>query len=289
MDAAPAEAPSAASERRRPRLNLAAALGGGERKRGKSMFGLVLGTLNKAKDEDKARASSDAARKRQEIDARLQKKLRRETESVRKAEDAKRDRLVASRKEEDLQLRDSIAKLRRVRRPQLANFLSTTDDIPGAGRAPSVFPPRAAPAPIYYLPAILLPAQEEFIAKRKEEDTASAEQEWAAWKEERTQGVQEIAALRAKVAEFDESTKVAKKGDADEAMAVTEEKVEEGVRERVQADEDAQMDVDDGAKEPVKEEVKSEESPAPPPAPASAPAPAPAVPTQPDEVDAVEY
>ena len=72
------------------------------------MFGLVLGTLNKAADEDKARSASEAARKRQEIDARLQKKLRRENESVRRAEEAKRERLVASRKEEELQLRDSI-------------------------------------------------------------------------------------------------------------------------------------------------------------------------------------
>ena len=101
--------PSAGTERRRPRLNLAAALGT-ERKRGKSMFGLVLGTLNKAADEDKARSASEAARKRQEIDARLQKKLRRENESVRRAEEAKRERLVASRKEEELQLRDSIVR-----------------------------------------------------------------------------------------------------------------------------------------------------------------------------------
>ena len=49
------------NERRRPRLNTAAlGLGDGERKRGKSMFGVLLNTLNKAKAEDKERNASEA-------------------------------------------------------------------------------------------------------------------------------------------------------------------------------------------------------------------------------------
>lgn len=53
-----------AESRKRPRLDLSA-LGGRsdgtrERKRGKSMFGIVLGTLNKAKIEDKERNASEA-------------------------------------------------------------------------------------------------------------------------------------------------------------------------------------------------------------------------------------
>ena len=45
-------------------MDLAAAAdnGGRERKRGRGMFGLVLGTLNKAKVEDKERNASDAVR-----------------------------------------------------------------------------------------------------------------------------------------------------------------------------------------------------------------------------------
>lgn len=47
--------------KQRPRLDLSAAIGGGkERKRGKSMFGLLVGTLNKAKIEDKERNASEA-------------------------------------------------------------------------------------------------------------------------------------------------------------------------------------------------------------------------------------
>ena len=49
--------------KQRPRLDLSGALGGAsgkERKRGKSMFGILVGTLNKAKIEDKERNASDA-------------------------------------------------------------------------------------------------------------------------------------------------------------------------------------------------------------------------------------
>lgn len=48
------------------------------------------------------------AKKRQLIEQRLQAKLRKETDSVRRAEDAKKDKTTANRKEEDLQLKDSL-------------------------------------------------------------------------------------------------------------------------------------------------------------------------------------
>ena len=46
------------TNRKRPRLDMNT--DARERKRGKSMFGLVLGTLNKAKNEDKERNASEA-------------------------------------------------------------------------------------------------------------------------------------------------------------------------------------------------------------------------------------
>ena len=52
------------------------------------------------------------ARKRQLIDQRLQDKLRKETDSVRRAEEAKKDKTSANRREEELQLKDSIVRLR---------------------------------------------------------------------------------------------------------------------------------------------------------------------------------
>jgi hypothetical protein len=49
----------ATTNKKRPRLDLNAG-DPRERKRGKSIFGLVLGTLNKAKVEDKERNASEA-------------------------------------------------------------------------------------------------------------------------------------------------------------------------------------------------------------------------------------
>ena len=129
----PPTAPAAmiVDPKKRPKLDLNVVRG--ERKRGKSMFGVLLNTLNKAKAEDKERNASEAvratiiqfssvslmtlrgtlqAKKRQLIEQRLQSKLKKETDSVRKAEEAKKDKVTASRKEEELQLKDSIVRLK---------------------------------------------------------------------------------------------------------------------------------------------------------------------------------
>lgn len=58
-NAAPAPA-AATATRKRPRLDLTA--GPRERKRGKTMFGLLVGTLNKAKTEGEERSATDAVR-----------------------------------------------------------------------------------------------------------------------------------------------------------------------------------------------------------------------------------
>lgn len=60
-DGAAAEPSAALSGRKRPRIDIKAlGVGTGERKRGKSMFGVLLNTLNKAKAEDKERNASEA-------------------------------------------------------------------------------------------------------------------------------------------------------------------------------------------------------------------------------------
>lgn len=55
------------------------------------------------------------ARKRQLIDQRLQDKLKKETDSVRRAEESKKEKQVSNRKEEELQLKDSIVSVYRTR------------------------------------------------------------------------------------------------------------------------------------------------------------------------------
>ncbi|KAL0572457.1 hypothetical protein V5O48_009497 [Marasmius crinis-equi] len=267
--------------RKRPRLELTAE-GGRERKRGKSMFGLVVGTLNKAKIEDKERNASEAAKKRQLLEQRLQNKLKKETDSVRRAEEAKKDKTNANRKEEDLQLKDSIYKLRRQRLPLLANFLLTSDVIPDtddtdkpASSNPLAPPPRSHPPPLYYLPAILTPLQEAFLAKRKEEVKEAAEKEWNLFREERTTGIAEIQQLRQRVVD-EETRKKGSAGDEDAEMETSEPAVKKEEKSQGES-----MDVDDGPESSskdtgAKEKVKEESAP-------------PAAPMQADDDDAVEY
>ncbi|KDQ56462.1 hypothetical protein JAAARDRAFT_70737 [Jaapia argillacea MUCL 33604] len=209
-----APAAMAAGNKKRPRLDLN--VQARERKRGKSMFGILVGTLNKAKIEEKEKSASEAAKKRQLLEQRLQAKLRKETDSVRRAEEAKKDKMAANRKEEELQLRDSIHKLRRTRLPMLSHFLCTSDQIPSDDLTPTpttdilANPPRSHPPPIFYLPAVLTPAQESFINRRRAEVKEAAEKEWLDFREERQAGIEEIKQLRQHVAEFESQHKAVK-------------------------------------------------------------------------------
>ncbi|THH07805.1 hypothetical protein EW145_g3135 [Phellinidium pouzarii] len=226
QDTASATAPAPVGKKR-PRLDFNA-LGVGERKRGKSMFGVLVNTLNKAKAEDKERNASDAAKKRQLIDQRLQNKLKKDADSVRQAEEAKKDKLSASRKEEELQLKDSIYKSRRTRFPFLSNFLLTSDVIPHldadsegveAFQLSSLVPPPITSPSFVLSPnhfdasskSVYLNAQgagaclqiysingmyEYIITQVKD----AVEEEWENFKSERAMGVEDIMTLRQNVA-----------------------------------------------------------------------------------------
>ncbi|KAI1784408.1 hypothetical protein LXA43DRAFT_224415 [Ganoderma leucocontextum] len=267
MSASAELAPPEGAEKTKKRPRLDMAVEPRERKRGKTMFGLVLGTLAKAKNEDKERNASDAAKKRQLIDQRLQDKLRKETDSVRRAEEAKKDKTSANRKEEDLQLKDSIHKLRRTRLPLLSNFLLTSDVIPPvdsdarASTNPLAGPPKTRPPPLYYLPAKLLPSQEAFLQRRKEEVQEAVEKEWDAFKTERTAGIEEISSLRERVAE-ESRRKTERREHADEnddaKMAI---EGDDGHKppSREPHNGDVKMDVDDAAEKERKESAVKDE------------------------------
>ncbi|KAJ6518667.1 hypothetical protein C8R45DRAFT_851077 [Mycena sanguinolenta] len=285
----------ASANKRRPKLDLSEPQ---KRKRG-GMFGLLLGTLNKAKIEDKERSASDAAKKRQLIDQRLQNKLRKETDSVRRAEEARKDKLNANRKEEDLQLKDSVYKLRRTRLPLLANFLLTSDIIPASATEedPAPLPlalstvPRGHPPPLYYLPAVLTPAQESYIKRRKAQVLEAVDKEYTTFLEERAVGITEILELRKAVAEEE----ARKKSERDAEMEV--DGGDDGDKGKPDAEAEAEapksagdvdMDMDDGDrdsatlgttasnKELAEEEEMKKEKEEPPVVPA-------------DGDDAVEY
>lgn len=82
------------------------------------------------------------AKKRHLIEKRLQTKLRKETDSVRRAEEAKKNKNSANRKEEDLQLKDSI-----VRHPLLSFDFATRTHFNFSVQAPT----NTAPAPRQFL------------------------------------------------------------------------------------------------------------------------------------------
>ncbi|EIW53898.1 uncharacterized protein TRAVEDRAFT_131947 [Trametes versicolor FP-101664 SS1] len=287
--------------KKRPRIDMA--VEPRERKRGKTMFGLVLGTLKRAQNEDKERNASDAAKKRQLIEQRLQDKLRKETDSVRRAEEAKKDKTIANRKEEELQLKDSIHKLRRTRLPLLSNFLLTSDVIPSgdseepASINPLAPPPRTRPPPLYYLPAKLLPSQDAFLQRRKAEVKEAAEAEWEAFKTERAAGVEEINQLRQRVAE-EESRKKTERPEGDDKpsepaapdapMAVEEEKPAAPPASAPEETGETTMDVDDAKpaeSQPAEAKAggESKEDAAP------KKTEAPSAPAAGDDDDAVEY
>ncbi|KIY67771.1 hypothetical protein CYLTODRAFT_375411 [Cylindrobasidium torrendii FP15055 ss-10] len=240
---------------------------------GGKMFGLVVGTLQKASREDKLLRASEAAKKRQLLESRLATKLQSETAVVRKKEDARKSKTTALRLEETLGYKDSVAKFRRRRVPQLAGFLCTAGD--------DLDVRRTHPPPVYFLPKVLLPEQEEILARRRELAAEKSRRDWDSFKTQKEEGIAEIRDLRAKVAEETEDAK-------DTSMDVDDDAKEK-------KDDDAMMDADPVP--PAHTEIpdaKPERAPSPPPlAPKLIPQ-APSTPERNDEPmqadeDEVEY
>ncbi|KIY44326.1 hypothetical protein FISHEDRAFT_51698, partial [Fistulina hepatica ATCC 64428] len=207
-----------------------------ERKRGKGIFGMMLGTLKEAQTEDQRRSAAAGAQRRKEKEITIQSRLRKDVDSSRRADEIRRNKTTANRKEEDIQLQDSIHKFRRRRMPSLANFLCTSDNIPSAkidedtemdGATPlqktddrsSVailnqhMPLRSHPPPLYYLPKILTPEQARFLDRRKAEMIRAVEGEWDEFAAQRFAAVSEIDKLRHTVAADEERADNTKNGD----------------------------------------------------------------------------
>jgi len=216
VDAPPADSGATSGRKRpRPRLDLDVE----PRKKSRSIFGQVFGTLKKARDQDTQSKASESVKKRIEIDTRIMGKITREQTTVRKQDEAKRARFTANRKEEDLAIKDGILRLRQSVFPRLAGFLLTTDVIPRvdveddrneSDRPPTSplptaslgHPPTAQqPAALYYLPAKLTKAQEAFLAKQKTRVGDAISEEMKEWATDRKKGVEEVAELRKQAAE----------------------------------------------------------------------------------------
>ncbi|KAJ1305998.1 hypothetical protein OPQ81_010713 [Rhizoctonia solani] len=214
--------------KKRPRIDMNAE----PRKKGRSVFGMVLGTLKKAKDEDKARANTETAKRRAEVEERLARELTRRKDQVRMESESKKQRSKAHQREEDIALKDSMIRQRQSTLPVLANFLLTTDNIP----SDFTFDPSAVAEPgdadtnmtdatmkenvpprgkqlSQFLPlpprSLLLPQQKAFLKKRQFETKRLLAAEEEAWKVERQKGLEEIQTLKQSAQQAQEAARAA--------------------------------------------------------------------------------
>lgn len=312
--AATSNGPPAAPERSRPRINLStitdvpAAAGSrkasatGERRKGKSIFGLVVGTLNRAKVEDKARMASEKAKKRQEIDARLQAKLAREQTIVRKQDESRKDQIAAKRKLEDMAIKDSIIKNRASVLPDLSNYLLTSDIIPldvemdspdsttDSTKNITVYPTTSHPPALFFLPKILTPAQEAFLAKRKRRAQELVDADKAEWDAERQKGLDDVRELKeaAENAKAEVQAEKSKEGEAAAAHGTERGPPGASASEDVVVESAAVAAPEVSAPEPQEPAVAAA-APSPPPAEATAPAESEPQAMEGVDEDAVEY
>ncbi len=124
--------------------------------------------------------------------------------------------------------------------PRLAGFLLTSDiillepaskDIPTSrpssptpGRKTLGHPPPMNhPPPLYFLPAVLTPAQTRFLDAQKKDAETIVTEEAVEWAEEKRKGLEEVVELRRKVEEAIEEAKRTKKEELD---AKADEKME---------------------------------------------------------------
>ncbi|KAF8497016.1 hypothetical protein F5888DRAFT_1634536 [Russula emetica] len=90
----------------------------------------------------------------------------------------------------------------------VVNFyvIPSDDSSPPPSHKWTLEPSRSHPPPLYYLPAVLTPSQEAFIAKRKAESlifkvAETAEKEWSAFLDERDTSINEVRELQRRVSE----------------------------------------------------------------------------------------
>lgn len=118
--------PVSATSRKRVRSEVE----GEPRKKGRSIFGQAFGTLKKARKENVVTEAvgftllffwfgalivgfcGGQEKKRIEIDTRIMGRITKEQSTTRKQEEAKKDRISATRKEEDIALKDAFVSFR---------------------------------------------------------------------------------------------------------------------------------------------------------------------------------
>ncbi|CAG7854706.1 SubName: Full=Uncharacterized protein {ECO:0000313/EMBL:CCA66393.1} [Serendipita indica DSM 11827] len=179
-------------------------------------FSVLLGTLSKAKKEDKIRSASEAAQKRALLEKRLNAKLARETISAGRAEQSKRIQGTANKREQELAMKHSLMRHRQQQFPSLAKSLLSSDNtdtdpesLDWKETLSTINPPRrhgAKPTStrsvIFYKPKILLGWQETLLNKREAAVTKALAEEWKAWQTECSEAREQISRLRKEAEEL---------------------------------------------------------------------------------------
>ncbi|KAF7727819.1 hypothetical protein EC973_007050 [Apophysomyces ossiformis] len=136
-------------EPKRPRLTLNA----DGKKRGQRLFGVLLGTLNKFKDD--SQQMSEAEKKRQEIQNKLQEKLdvekRELAETIKAERERKEEQNIALKRRRQREAEEKRDAIRVQQQEHLASFFKT----------------ESTPA-LYYRPNKLTPEMEQRLAEQKE-------------------------------------------------------------------------------------------------------------------------
>ncbi|GAA5981180.1 hypothetical protein JCM11641_003137 [Rhodosporidiobolus odoratus] len=183
--------------------------------RGNRMFGLMLGTLKRAKAQTSTATQTSAGRKRAEIEEKLQEKLGKERKEASEKEQNERDlrdlKGEIQRKEDEVVMKDSIYRTRHNAKLDLAGFLCTTFALPPpppSSDLPPAFLPKLphsmtlrdprAPRPIYYLPRRLLPSQEDRIEDQIDQVKKEMRFEREGWEKERKGVREEVEELKRK-------------------------------------------------------------------------------------------
>ncbi|CAD6904175.1 unnamed protein product [Tilletia controversa] len=204
------------------------------RSRGLRMFGLVTSTLKKVANENEKRMTGEAGKRRAEIDERMKQKLQRETDQLHsKAARAKQDRADVA---ELTRITNAIAvgeadfRVRKAQKRRLASFLCVKVDVNdsvAARRESNHRRDRAHPEseylstadyatdlpfaleplregsrfPVYYLPAKLLPSQEDELDEQEDRVDRLIDDAETEWRERRARLEERSKQLRERIME----------------------------------------------------------------------------------------
>ncbi|WWD19069.1 hypothetical protein CI109_103527 [Kwoniella shandongensis] len=198
-----------------------------DKARGKRLFGNLLGTLQKFQKDDKTSRTSEAAKRREELSSRIANKLRSETNLQRDISDADKElkalKIATESAEYVLKHKEVALTARHAALRPVSKFLHTSKPPPAplifeaSLLNPSPIPLAKGPSrdfaashsrpPLYFLPKILTPSQEDTLRSRLANIDELISEEITALEKERTTVIETAKSNRTKMEEV--STKLA--------------------------------------------------------------------------------